>query len=122
MEPKYHHHMIVAEIVFMPKADSVVNSLRVNGVLVDPEKDIPIRLLGKAQQIVQLQFHNRMEGQDIQVLDVVLMNFMYLGHMTEAEFQKVPEGVALKEKTPKPALSVVPDLDTAVAEASKKPK
>jgi hypothetical protein len=107
---KHHHHLITGEIVFTGNNDEV-NAIRVNGVLIDPEISIPTRLLGKAQQILQLNFHQKMQDDKIKVLDVILLNFTYLGHMTQEEFHKDPEGMKRQEKKEsaenKPDLSVV---------------
>lgn len=118
-EPMNHFHMIAGEIVFREKGEEQVNAIRVNGVLIDPGRDIPARLLGKAQQILQLNFHQRMGSDSIEVLDVVLMNFMYLGYMTQEQFSKMPEGVKLQEKPKEaPRPQAVPDLETAVGQAT----
>ena len=112
------------QIVFVEPGSEQVNACRVNGVMVDPGRDIPIRLLGKAQQIVQLNFHQRMQSETIEVLDVILINLMYLGHMTQEEFIKAPEGMKLQERV-KPegvfANEPVADLETAVAQAGVDP-
>lgn len=113
----HHHHLIHGEIVFQHKDFDQIHSTRVNGVLVDPERNIPVRLLGKAQQILQLNFHQRMQDESIQVLDVILADFSYLGLMTQEEFQAVPEGAALQPKMEATKITAVPDLDAAVAEA-----
>lgn len=109
---KNHHHLISGEIVFQQEGEEGIASIRCNGVLIADTRDLPVRLMGKAQQILQVNFHNRMKGQKIQVLDVVLMNFTYLGHMTQEEFNQPPQGTKLQEKT-----QPVPDLETAIAEA-----
>lgn len=118
-ESKNHYHMIAGEIVFREGDSEIVNAVRVNGVIVDPGRELPARLLGKAQQILQLNFHQRMQNENIQVLDVVLMNLMYLGHMTQSQFQKQPEGMKLQERPQQeaPAAAPVADLETAVAQA-----
>lgn|SRR5690606_20522611 len=115
-ENKLHHHLITGEIMFREKDEERIASLRLNGILVDMDQELPVRLLGKAQQILQMNFHQRMQDDNIEVLDVVLSGFTYLGHMTQEEFHKAPEGTKLQEK---PAAPAVPDLDQAVAEASK---
>lgn len=122
---KFHHHLITGEIVFRHKQDetSQVNAIRVNGVLVDDSRDIPARLLGKSQQILQLNFHNRMQDENIAVLDVVLINFAYLGEFTEEQFHATPEGTTLKPKTEGPGLAVVggtATLEDALADAEAK--
>lgn len=117
---KYHHHLICAEIVFTHDDEGdIPNAIRTNGVLITQDRNIPVASLGKAQQIVQLNFHQRMKDEKIKVVDVVLMSFSYLGEFTKEEFHKVPEGTKLQEKVEpeKPTLTTVPDLDRAVAEA-----
>lgn len=115
----HHYHLIHGEIVFKHKDHDQIHSTRVNGVLVDLERNIPIRLLGKAQQILQLNFHQRMQDESIQVLDVILADFSYLGLMTQEEFQAAPEGAVLQPKAQAPVIAAVPDLDQAVASATK---
>lgn len=115
---KNHYHLVVAELVFKPNDREEISALRMNGMIFDPEREIGQRLLGKAQQIVQLNFHRKIEEEsaNVTVVDVVLMNFVYLGYMTQEEFLKVPEGVKITERK-EPTLSAVPDLETAVAQA-----
>lgn len=124
---KYHFHLITGEIVFRHQKDenSQINAIRVNGVLADENRALPARLLGKAQQILQLNFHNHMQDASIEVLDVVLVNFSHLGEFTEAEFHATPEGTKLKQKDAEkggqgPGLAVVggsATLEEALAEA-----
>lgn len=118
---KLHHHLIVGEIAFRERNREEIAALRINGIMMDPERDLPVRLLGKAQQILQLNFHQRMGDQNLEVLDVVLMNFVYLGQMTQEEFHKTPEGTKLQEKPQASVVAAVPDLETAVAEAGNDP-
>lgn len=122
---KFHHHLITGEIVFRHKQDETgqVNAIRVNGVLLDEARDIPARLLGKSQQILQLNFHKRMQDENIEVLDVVLVNFVYLGEFTEEQFHAAPEGTTLKPKAEGPGLAVVggtATLEDALADAGAK--
>ena len=114
---KLHHHLIVGEIIFKEEGSEAIASLRVNGVLMDPKQEVPVRLLGKAQQILQMNFYQRMGEQRVTVLDVILMNVVYLGHMTQEEFHQPPEGTKLQQKSEGPVLVAVPDLEQAVAEA-----
>ena len=118
---KLHHYLIVGEIIFQEEDNEAIASIRMNGVLIDPNKDIPVRLLGKAQQILQMNFYQRMQEQPVKVLDVVLMNFLYLGLMTQEEFHQPPEGTKLQQKPEGPVLIAVPDLDEAVAAAETNP-
>ena len=118
--PQKHHYLIAAEIVFKHQEQEQVTAVRVNGVLIQDELGLPQRSLGKAQQIVQLNFMRRMaeEAPFLTVLDVVLMNFVHMGQFTQAEFSKPPEGMKLAEAA---TAEPVADLDTAVAEAGSKP-
>ena len=115
---KKHHHLIVGEIVFQTKDDPGVNAVRINGVIIDDQRELPSRLLGKAQQILQLNFHQRMgeESQSLNVLDVVLQNFVYLGHFTQGEFITPPEGTKVQEKVV--PLKAHPSLEDSVAAAT----
>lgn len=96
---KLHHHLITAEIVFTQKGQDQVAALRINGLLISEQQELPVRSLGKAQQIVQMNFHQRMQGQEVEVVDVVIFNLTYLGEFTQEEFHKAPEGTKLAEKT-----------------------
>ncbi len=119
---KLHHFLLVGEIVFREPNSEQINALRVNGILIAPEKALPVRQIGKAQQVLQLNFFKRMQIPDLQVVDVVLVNIIHLGEFTQEEFHQPPEGTVLKEKENGSILSAVPDLEQAVAEASAKPE
>lgn len=106
MSKTLYYSLITAEIQFNLPNDPTVHTGRLNGVLADIHPEITAKLIGKAQQIVQLQFHKRMDGQDPTVLDVVLLNLTPLGRMTESEFQ----GTAPKEDKLKPQPLVLKHL------------
>lgn len=97
---KLHHHLITGKIVFSLPDQEDVHLLELNAVVASPSKNIPVGLIGKAQQTLQLQFFQRMENPELQVRDVIISNLCYLGEMTEAEFHAPPEGHVQKEKTP----------------------
>lgn len=115
---KKHYHLIAAELVFKPRDLDTISAVRMNGVIAEPEKEITQRQLAKAQQIIQLNFHRKIEEEsnNVNVLDCVLMNFIYLGYMTQEEFFKKPEGMELRERQ-EPTLKAVSSLETAVEEA-----
>lgn len=115
----HHHHLIYGEIVFKYKDHEQIHSTRVNGVLITSDQKITIRQLGRAQQTLQLNFHQRMQDESIQVLDVILADFSYLGLMTKKEFEQPPQGTTLQLKAQAPVTAAVPDLDQAVASATK---
>lgn len=130
----HHYHLISGEIFFRHKNSEEILTTRLNGVLADPNREIPVRLLSKAQQILQLQFFQMMgdEAKDTNVVNCVILNFSYLGEFTSAEFHKEPEGTVLQEvsaeqqppadsssSTSSPKLRVVPgkSLEQAIEEA-----
>jgi hypothetical protein len=93
----FYYTLITAEIVFQLPEDPMIYTAHVNGVLSDKHPEITARLIGKAQQIAQLQFHKQLEVQQLtdqepKVLTVVILNLAPLGRMTEAEFQGIPQG------------------------------
>jgi hypothetical protein len=108
--------MVAAQIVFSVKLDEAnpenvaMNAVSLNGVVTHSEDKVPAKLLGKAQQVVQLQFAKKM-GDDmpkINVVDVVILNIMNLGYMTDEEFSATPDGTKQQEVAPaKTKLSVV---------------
>ena len=107
---KVHYYLITGEIIFSDEENNV-SGIRVNGVIALPEQKLAARYLGKAQQILQVNFMQKMGEIKITITDVILMNFTYLGHMSQEEFHQPPKGTKLAPK-------VGPvDLDTAVAQA-----
>lgn len=109
-----HHYLITGEIVFTPNRESDdVNAIRLNGVLIQDEVFFDVATLGKCQQILQLNFHQRMQDDNINVVDVIIYSLTYLGFMTKDQFHKEPEGTKLQEKK----IEAIPKLEDAVAEA-----
>lgn len=114
----YDHFLIVGEIVFQKSEEDMIHSIRTNGVLIHEGMDLPVRALGKAQQILQANFRQRMgEETNIKILDVVLANFVHLGKFTQSEFHAAPEGSVLREKIAEPVVVAEASLEDAVAAA-----
>jgi hypothetical protein len=105
------YFMVAAEVVFqLPAGENEValHTAKVNGVITHTKDQIPSNLLGQAQKVAQMQLFKKMGDDSVtaNVLDVVILNVMQLGYMTEEEFQAVPEGVKQQEVA-KTVLSVV---------------
>lgn len=100
---KKHHFLIAGQVVFAQtvNGEEVVNAIPLNGVLITDRQELPVASLGKAQQILQLNFVQRMQDDSLKVVDVVLLNFVHLGHMTKAEFEAAPGGLKVVEKDPR---------------------
>ena len=93
---KYNHFLVVGKVMFtVPSHQNEMSELTVNAIIVGEGTDIPVRVIGKAQQAVQMQFHNHAQDPEVKVLDVVIVNLIHLGLMTKEEFQKPPVGMEL---------------------------
>lgn len=106
MSKTYYYSLITAEITFQLPENPEIFTQRLNGVLADAHPEITAKLIGKAQQIAQLQFRKRMDDSAIEILDVVILYLAPLGRMTESEFQ----GTAPKEDKLKPQPLVLKHL------------
>lgn len=99
MSNKSHYFLIVAAISFsLPKEDDVA-TISLNAIINGSTRELPVRAIGKAQQVAQLQFYERMLNPEITVHDVVISNIIYLGEMTKEQFEAPPEGMIQQEKT-----------------------
>ena len=129
------YHLVTAQVVYQVNGQPEISSMHLNGIVTTNTVDLPAASLGKAQQAVQMHFHQRHEGVDLKVLDVVITNLVNLGHMTPQEFHAAPEGTELRmrpEASPtnteapseesnaqsKPVLSVVPRGDDTLPSSS----
>lgn len=109
---KKHHFLIAGNVVFLNKETEQPGSVPLNGVLITDTTDLPARSLSKAQQILQLNFFKStgISANEVQVVDVVLMSFIYLGQFTEAEFKQPPAGMSVQQ--------VATELDSALGAAN----
>ena len=101
-EKAHEYVLITGELVFVDPAveNCLPNAIRANGVMVLPERKINRFAMGKAQQILQANFFQKMGEVQVNVVDVVLINFTWLGRMTPGEFSKTPEGLKMQERAP----------------------
>ena len=99
MNETQEYILIVGEIVFHEKdKPKTINAIRANGVMVSDTGNLGVYAMGKAQQVLQANFFKKIGTPDVNVVDVVLMNFVKLGRMTADEFQKMPEGLKFQER------------------------
>lgn len=107
---KNFYFLISGSVVFVNQPDTVnenIGSIQMNGVLISDINSIPARSLGKAQQILQINFMKQMGQSAPKIVDVSLHNFVLLGEFTHDEFHQAPEGMELKKVDKKPELKVV---------------
>lgn len=94
---KYNHFLVAGKIVFTtPEIEGEMTDITLNAIITGEGTNIPVRAIGKAQQALQLLFHNRTQDPNVKVLDVVVVNIIHLGRMTKEEFQEPPEGMVLQ--------------------------
>jgi len=103
-QKKRHFHLIAGSILVHDEDDGTLSTLTLNGMLRTDIKYLNVADIGKAQQVLQMVFHQRNQANpegapaNFKIVDVVINNIMHLGHMTEAEFNHVPGG-KLVERT-----------------------
>lgn len=114
-----HRFLVAGEIIFNQEDSDTVHSVRLNTMIVHTHANLPARLIGRAQQMLQLLLIERMKGSaeaagiampQINVHDVVIYGVSHLGYMSEEEFNAPPEGTVKQEKAKSP-LSLVPAND-----------
>lgn len=86
-----HYYLVAGELVLQQDDDTPAQA-RLNTVTATDYQRFATADIAKAQQALQMLFHRRMgeHAGTVKVIDVVLLSVSYLGHMTEAEFQKMP--------------------------------
>lgn len=94
-----HRYIVCGEILFSFEQDgeTQISTVKANAVITTKFRNVTVKDLGQAQQILQLNVHRRMDGQVINVVDVVILSMSYLGFQTEKDFQAIPEGMELRE-------------------------
>jgi hypothetical protein len=87
---KKHYYLVSGEVFFhgpvQENATREVGSLKLNSVITLNRNQVVAREMGRAQQALQLRFHERMKDASLEVFDVFLISFSYLGHMTHEQF------------------------------------
>lgn len=119
-----HRFLVAGEIIFNQADSDTVHSVRLNAMIAHTDVNLPARLIGKAQQTLQMLLFKRMGESaeaagiampQINVHDVVILNISSLGWMSEEEFNAPPEGTVKQEKT-KPSLKIVAGNDTVTGD------
>lgn len=97
----YHHYIVAGMLLIKTEQEEGISQITLNSMVRSDIKNIPLRLVGKAQQALQVALHNRMQEDEgapnYQVVDVVIINMIYCGHMTEEQFNATP-GAELRER------------------------
>lgn len=91
--------MIAGEVVAKDQSEELVQ-LRLNAIVTNEQPSFPARMVGKAQQALQLNFRKQVNDATLVVVDVFLFNIVPLGRMTDAEFNALPPGMAGVQQVP----------------------
>lgn len=87
-----HYYLVSGEVFYRdPSAEEgtvIGGSVKMNSLLALERNRVTAKDMGKAQQALQLRFHNQMQDPTLEVFDVFLFSTSYLGHMTDEEFSK----------------------------------
>jgi hypothetical protein len=94
---KQHYHHVCGLVMFQTPGGNAMGTATVNTVLRSDSQNVPARQIGRAQQAMQMSFHEQAQDPSIQVVGLPIISISYLGFMTEKEFNAPPEGMALKE-------------------------
>jgi len=89
-----HYFMVAGEVIFRladAPEDSVPNVMRLNAVITSSDGRLAVAQLGRAQQALQMNFHNRLQDPTVKVIDVVMLAVIPLGVFTAEQFHKQPE-------------------------------
>jgi len=113
-----HYFLIAGNIVFTIGEEPTPISAACNAVVRSIDGRLGVAHIARAQQALQGQFHKKI-GSEIKltVVDVVITAAIPLGVFTQAEFNKLPEGMVLVERPPVNA-PVNKDLDQQSADAA----
>lgn len=98
---KFHYYLVAGEVAFVDKETREPGGMRLNAVLQTKEPNLGAEQIGKAQQMLQLRFHEKMgeASLTVEVFDVFILSFSSLGHMTQARFQKMPADMVAQTRT-----------------------
>lgn len=98
---KLHYFLVCGKIVFQTN-EGESGEVTLNAMVTHDNRNVPARLIGKAQQALQMHFFKQIEDPTVKVLDVPILTFTHLGLMTEKEFHAAPDGMKLAEKVVDP--------------------
>lgn len=116
-QKRLHHYLVTGFLLIKTEEKEDLTQLTLNSMVKSDIRHIPMRLIGKAQQALQVALHQRMhdgsETPKYEVVDVVILNMLHLGHMTDEQFNATP-GAKLEER--KTSTGQDPFADSSVAE------
>ena len=85
-QTKKHYFLVTSEITLLEEETQSSSITRLNAVIHGDSRQVTGRVLSKAQQAAQMNFHKQVGETSLKIVDVVILNLSYLGEMTEEEF------------------------------------
>lgn len=97
---KQHYFLVAGQVIFHTN-EGEHGQIMLNALVTNDARNFPARLIGRAQQALQMHFFKRMpDPTKVTVDDVPIYSISHLGIMTEKDFHAAPEGMKLAEKIP----------------------
>lgn len=96
---KQHYFLVAGQVIFHTQ-DGEHGQIMLNTLASNSERTFPARMLGRAQQALQMRFFQQVNDPTVTVDDVPIYAISYMGYMSEKEFNAPPQGMKLQEKAP----------------------
>lgn len=95
-----HRFLVSGEVHFIGKDGTGPHTGKVNGILITNTKELNAHDIGRAQQVLQMVHHGRVEDPtEFEIFDVHILGLTYLGFLTDEKFQEKPASMQLQERS-----------------------
>ena len=85
-----HYFLIAGNVVYKvdggAKGSNPMGIITLNGIITSDTQVLGVSALNEAQQVLQHHFRVKTEDNTIEIADVIILNVVYLGFQSEAEF------------------------------------
>ena len=84
-----HHYLLVGKVVFVDPENGSPQAIDLNGILLTDTTVLNVSHIGQMQQTLGYQANSKLEIPDLKILDVILLNWIYMGYQTKEQFTPV---------------------------------
>lgn len=120
-QDKFHHFLVVGQVHFVHNSDpeNILITNPLNAMTMSKTQTIPERGINIAQQslgralLTNLDRHKEGLAAEHKIVDIVIHNIMYLGHMSFEEFRAPPPGMKKVEVTSPLAQGMIDSLGSS---------
>lgn len=85
-----HYFLVAGNVVYKvdggAKGTNPMGIITLNGIITSDTQTLGVAALNEAQQVLQHHFRVKTEDNTIEIADVIILNVVYLGFQSEAEF------------------------------------